>query len=793
MRKRQQQQILELLQTIKQAQSAGLYADCQEGAISIGSFIERLEGEGTRTVTLLEEYCELLFKVSNGEISEKLLRKHLFQIENSVKSELNPDKIEIVFLSYKASMSDSLESIYLAAKEDPDCDAFWIPVPYFERNADGSLGTMHYEGADCYGTNIECADWQQYDFEIRYPDVVFTFAPYDAGNYITSIHPNFYCERLRNFTDLLIYIPYFVAVDDVQEHFCTVAGCVFAHKVVLQSEKIRDTYVRIFKEAYGNGFGKPEDKFIALGSPKYDKVLNTKREDCKLPQDWRELIGDKKVIFYNTSIGSLLEGNEQYLQKLRYVLGAFRNRDDVVLWWRPHPLNEATYKAMRPQLLDEYEQIIADYKRSGWGIYDNTFDLHRALAWSDGYYGDMSSIVSLYYAIGKPLLLDSSTVSVFENFYDDGEQFWFTDYLYNALVRIDKSTWEAEYIGIFRNEKLNSQRLYTSTVEMGGKLYFTPFSANTIAVFDKATRQFDEIKMDCCPVGSTGYNEKMKFYSSVKYENWIFFIPFSFPGIVRYDTASGELDCFWDWREDLERRMPKTDAFYFKGAIVLGHCIYAAAASTNAVLVFDMKSNQSTLHTVGEEGFCYSGICYDGVNFWLAPRFGTACVKWCEKTGQYSVFELSENTFSDGSFLFNGVAITNGNVFILPYSAAKGMRINIQTEKIYPFVIGNDTEKLHNQYFMAQAVNGRLYAYEGSTFQLIEYDYETDRCRTEKIEIFSLTSFIHMLVQDGPAIKLLCERSREAFSYEDTQPDGTAGSQIYAYAKRFLQGAVKKR
>ena len=71
MRKHQQRQILELLKTLESAQAESLFADCQDGAIAVGEFIEDLMGEGTETVALLEEYCDLIFKAHNGEIGEK--------------------------------------------------------------------------------------------------------------------------------------------------------------------------------------------------------------------------------------------------------------------------------------------------------------------------------------------------------------------------------------------------------------------------------------------------------------------------------------------------------------------------------------------------------------------------------------------------------------------------------------------------------------------------------------------------------------------------------------------------
>ena len=335
------------------------------------------------------------------------LPRQLTEIEKSVRKDLKPNKIEIAFLPYKASMSDSLESIYLAAKDDPDVDAYWIPIPYFERNADGSLGQMLYEGPEHYDGRIVCTDWRAYDISVRRPDIIFTFNPYDGLNRVTSVHPYFYCERLRSLTDLLVYVPYFVVAEDVAEHFCAVPGCVFAHKVVLQSERLRQTYKRVFSERYGKRFGDPEEKFVTLGSPKYDKALRTKREDCPLPPEWERLIAGRKVVFYNSTIGAVLSGNERYLEGLRESLDVFRQSRDVVLWWRPHPLNDATYRAMRPHLLNEYRQIIADFKSEGWGIYDDTSDLHRALAWADACYGDMSSIVALFYATGKPVLINT--------------------------------------------------------------------------------------------------------------------------------------------------------------------------------------------------------------------------------------------------------------------------------------------------------------------------------------------------------------------------------------------------
>ena len=91
MRRRQQRQVLLVLETLKEAQNARCYAECQNGAIGIGKFIEDTIGEGTQTVALLEDYCELLYKASSGRVGDKVLHRQMVKIENSVRSELSPD------------------------------------------------------------------------------------------------------------------------------------------------------------------------------------------------------------------------------------------------------------------------------------------------------------------------------------------------------------------------------------------------------------------------------------------------------------------------------------------------------------------------------------------------------------------------------------------------------------------------------------------------------------------------------------------------------------------------------
>ena len=104
----------------------------------------------------------------------------------------------------------------------------------------------------------------------------------------------------------------------------------------------------------------------------------------------------------------MLAHNEKMLTKIEYVFRVFNeNQDEVALLWRPHPLIKATIESMRPQLWIEYEKIVKKYIQEGWGIYDDTADMNRAIKISDAYYGDHSSIVQLYQQTGKPIMIQN--------------------------------------------------------------------------------------------------------------------------------------------------------------------------------------------------------------------------------------------------------------------------------------------------------------------------------------------------------------------------------------------------
>ena len=767
MRKFEQQKILELLGTLAEAHGelrkqigsdtfVNLLADCQEFAVQIGEYIESIEGKGTQTITLLEEYCELLYQASlNNSIDNVArLQLQLLKIENNVKTELKPSKLEVAFLPYNASMWDSLESVWLAANADPCCDAYVVPIPYYERLPNGKLGKMHYDG-DNYPKNIPITNWWGYDLETRRPEVIVIHYAYDNVANNATIHPDFYSERLREYCDLLVYIPYFVNTGNVIEnHWAVFPGVLNADRVILHSEAERQSYIeqyeRYNKEFGWNGrYGNPMEKFIALGSPKYDKVLNTKRDDCFLPDEWEQRLYHKdgrrkKVIFYNTHMFRWIEGGEQYFKKLQAVFKFFRSRDDSVLLWRPHPNTELNFRTFAPQLVDKYLRVVKEDKEAGWGIYDDTSDLHRAIAVSDAYYGDGSSIVSLFTAAGKPVMMQniqeghSTEPYILPTcLYVDDEYIWFTLYGKNGLFRMDKQTGEVEFVSRFPGMRDNGHPFFVNLLaEVADTMFFVPFGVDRIVMYNLADKAVASI--DIKPprhIPGISYEERCKFHNVFSYGNKIFFIPYSYPAIICLDVITGQTEYYTEGLHEFAGHLPP-GSYCLSHSSCRNHSVIAAVAyGTSVVFLFDMETCKATVQKISGKATGWMDICFDGTDYWLVPKNDSPIVRWNPTSNAVIEYGNFPADLVPGESRFRKIIGVLDYIWLFPLNANMILAINKHDGTMTVVRKFDSAADANGGYTLAHLVGDTIYAIPRNGNIIEEYDARTTARRTLSLTI----------------------------------------------------------
>ncbi len=635
-----------------------LLGQCQDGAMKLGEMIEKAEGEDFPTIHLLENYCELVYGIyeevagmsrytGDGTVSEKgqgekgtiiggeqghnanpgttwnHLNESLKQIRNSVRNDIKIRK-EAVFLPYKASMWDSLESVWEAAKADSDCDAYVIPIPYFDKKPDGSLGEMHYEGEQ-YPEYVPITKYDEFDFKGHHPDMIFIHNPYDMANAVTSIHPFFYSSNIKKFTDCLVYIPYYITTGGMSEGQSLCSAYVHADYIIIQSEKFRKFFDPII----------PDKKFQALGSPKSDSVLKKCQNPPEAPESWKKKMEGKKVYFYNTSLGGILGNTEKFLKKMEYVFRCFRGREDVCLLWRPHPLMESTLDSMRAEYRPMYDSLKQQFIREDWGIFDDTPNIEDTIALSDVYIGDAgTSVTALFGIAGKPMFILNNNISeepseedwrgeIITGFRRDGYDEWKITQG-NKLYYSPDNDYRYEYYCDL--SEYAGGEYYSSAIEINGKVYICPANAQDILVIeDRKIIKRIELERFLEVPGA--------FNLAWRIGEYLFLVPNRYPYIVRLDTRNDKVSYVMGSNEIFIREIDGEHRV--GGSCTWNQYLMLASPVDSKVLAIHSESLETQVFTIkpGNSCGCATMIAVDK-EIWFLPYVGRMVTRWDPETGE---------------------------------------------------------------------------------------------------------------------------------------------------------------
>ena len=807
-----------------------LLGQCQQGVIEMGELIESTEGEGFITISILENYCEAVYQLYEeikqdqaedvGCLYQKLCYI-LMQIKTSVHNDIE-NHFEAVFLPYKASMWDSLESVWKTAAEDPKCDAYVIPIPYYDKNSDGSFRQEHYDGS-LFPEYVDITDYDAFDFEEHQPDMIYIHNPYDDCNSVTSVHPYFYSSNLKQFTKLLVYIPYYSTTGGMSEGQRECPVYYNADYIIIQEEKYR----KFFDSAL------PQEKLLALGSPKFDRVIHACNNPPEPPEEWKRKMEGKKVYFYNTSLNGMLTNTAAFLRKMEYVFRCFANRADVCLLWRPHPLLESTFDSMRADYKPVFETLKRYFIVSGFGIYDDTPDITNTIALCDAYIGDAgTSVTSLFGIAGKPLFILNNYINSAPEEDDWRGMVIKTPFIYgnhewmvtqgNKLYHSPDNNYQYKYCCDLSGYA--NGNYYLSVIGINGKNYVCPVNAqNILEVSEKGIKRRINLERLLEQTGA--------FCGAIRCGKYLCLIPNNYPAIVRYDTEKDEVAYFSEYK-DIFARMERGEK-RVGGYCVQNGYLYIASPFENQVVVFHVETGMLQVRCLNVNSVCgWVGIVSDGEELWLLPYSGSTIIRWNPKSGEAQEYKgWIENLKCKHPVLgyecvdkpFGYPTFYREYVFFPPSWGNKYIRLNKitgeVTEWIPPFIQPETSKNGYylsgsNSYFFiakGETENGIRYLFSNFDRKLYEVNLETNEYKEieigfsrdemeqkesgflensewlqyacEENAFNSLTDFLDGNVRGNAFDR---ERQIKAYGTIAANHDGTSGEKIYKYMSEQL-------
>lgn len=667
-----------------------MLSQCQDCALHIGDTIEKSEGMGTQAVIYLEQYCEQLYRMSKiadknkAIILKRKLDYILHQVEYEIDKKIYIDKLKIVFMPYKVSMWDCMESIWEAAVSDKNNKVFVVPLPYYERDGDGKIKKECYEG-ELFPRYVPIVNYKVFSLEREMPDIIYIHNPYDGANYVTSVHPDYFSLNLKRYTDMLVYIPYYLCGEGgMPESHKNLPAYLYIDKIIVQDEEKAKSLLDFV----------PKEKIAIIGSPKVDKLRKLQKNkqgiiENNVPIEWKKKISNRKVILFNVSISGILQNSKSAINKIKYVLALFEKREDVVLLWRPHPLIEATLQTMRPEMYVEYIKIKDEFIDKDRGIFDETGEAGIAALVADAYLGEKtSSLLNYFGVLGKPILYinwecekevgEGRDFLYFYSFIRDGDIIYFVPAnrgmahgLYSLNLKNENLNRVMEFPGIVDSE----DDAYIGIKKLQNTILLIPHNAEDIYVYDLIKKQ--GIKF----VLKKAFDRKMLFGEAIEYGNRLFFIPKCYPAIVGLNIQELKINEFYECIEPFilkEKNKPMFCWAYHTQAEYL----YIASSYESKILVFNMENGSSSIKEVGKYPYGYFDMIYDGVYYWLSAYGKNCIVRWNETTGEVKEYHYPIDTKIADTWCWSLLLDWNDNIIICNGITADILFFNKESEEL---------------------------------------------------------------------------------------------------------------
>lgn len=399
-----------------------LLQETQNVAIGIGESIEKKMGEGTETVSCLEQYCEIAYQLygvvsQNAGIDGTEVRAILDQALSMVQQAADALQIprEIVFMPYRATQWKHMEKVWKEACMEENTIVRVVPVPYsYKRQFGREVSELQYDG-ELLPKEVSVTPYAEYFLENNHPDVIYIQAPYDEWNYSVTIHPNYYAPELWKNTEQLVYIPWF-KIDEMnpederglksRNYFVPMPGVVWADRIILQSEAMKQSYVDYLSDWAGEDTRAIwEEKISGDGAWIYEE--EPQLADLELPRDWK----DKKLVLYYISGNGLMEHKEKMLRKMEDSLENFREQSDKVhILWLQDDMLEDRLQSRIPEILQGYREILQKYQKEDWIRVEPADRENDTVQVADAFYGDGGKSAQHMKEASKPVMLQNVEV-----------------------------------------------------------------------------------------------------------------------------------------------------------------------------------------------------------------------------------------------------------------------------------------------------------------------------------------------------------------------------------------------
>jgi len=246
---------------------------------------------------------------------------------------------------------------------------------------------------------------------------------------------------------------------------------------------------------------------------------------------------------------------------------------------------------------------------------------------------------------------------------------------YNLLCKMNIDSGNITIIDSIPDENAMAYRLGSKIIYWKDELFFSPMSAVKIWRYNLITHEWKGYKRKKI----NNWTEKGDMFQAVLYKDKIYFIGAFYPAIIVLDLIADSLKYieapYLDYKSICKE---KKDSCFRTDYVQIDNLIYIASCVKNVVLRFNLDTYEHEYITVGKDNYMYSGIDWDGTDFYLSPRKHGPIVIWNGKD-RFKTIDLPFNN-SENRAIFGGVICRDEKVYFPACFTRTSLVLNDKTD-----------------------------------------------------------------------------------------------------------------
>lgn len=439
-------------------------------------------------------------------------------------------------------------------------------------------------------------------------------------------------------------------------------------------------------------------------------------------------------------------------------------------------------------------------------LFDQSVDLHRAIANSDAYIGDHSSLTVLYQMTGKPIMIQNvnSVVAPALEFHSngcEGDVIYFSFYQFDFIFKMNLITGVIEHVGDLPNHKFYSTDSYMCVLKKGAELFFIGWNDIDLGIlsFNEKSRLSTAYKFK--PVAGIS---KYAFRNAVSYKEKVFFLPQTYPAILEFDLRT---------RDFIYHTIPNSRdtgmviAGY--GAFLKDNHIFLTGHNPAGLIIYNCDNGKFAIDS--RFPLC-SAVTFDGSYYWIVGLNRTV-YKWDKENDliqRHTHFPVS----IPDSCSFSNVIFIQGYLVLLPIENLPLIKINVMTgatsELKLPCILSSGA--MCNYLAVNWDNNTYIALFSRFSCEIMKYNVLTDEYTTLPISLSEdiiknmRKQRIARYLSEGPENEMITENNIMNIEYfvnnldefqkgaDMTKTAGENGRKIYDYCKNLiLRGGVHEK